>query len=162
MVVYFYGHTKSNGHFSNFYKSKFVISANVIGMSDEIEVACAEQAIMWLKALLMGDTNMAKTIAGETSPVKCKAYGRQVSPFDKVKWFEHRNKIAFEVVRLKFEDPTFKKILLATNDEIIAEASARDKIWGIGISVTNAEKGMSWKGENILGKTLMLVRNHVK
>ena len=158
MVVYFFGPTKRNGEYSNFYPSKFKISAKIVGKSEEIEVNTAEQAIMWLKALLMDDTEIASKIARECSPQKCKKYGRQVTPFDNIKWLEYRNKIAFEVLMLKFQIPELKDILLETGEEILAEASPRDKIWGIGIGVLDAEKGKKWNGENVLGNTLMRVR----
>jgi ribA/ribD-fused uncharacterized protein len=161
MVVYFYGHTKQYGYFSNFHPSKFLINASSIGQSEEIEVNCAEQAIMWLKALLMGDLICANAIAGETNPTICKKYGRQVKPFDESKWHEYRDAIAFEVLKSKFQDQQLKKWLLETGDEILVEASPKDKIWGIGISVSAAIKGEKWNGQNVLGNTLMRVRKNI-
>jgi predicted NAD-dependent protein-ADP-ribosyltransferase YbiA (DUF1768 family) len=32
-------------------------------------------------------------------------------------------------------------------------------VWGIGVSVENAKKGMKWNGLNLLGKVLMEVRD---
>ena len=161
MVVYFYGQTKHYGYFSNFYLSKFRINASVIGKSEEIEVNCAEQAIMWLKAILMGDLISANKIAVETNPAICKRYGRQVKPFDESKWLKYRDAIAFEVLRLKFQDPQLKQWLLETGNEILAEASSQDKIWGIGISVSAAIRGEKWNGQNLLGNTLMNVRQNI-
>jgi ribA/ribD-fused uncharacterized protein len=51
---------------------------------------------------------------------------------------------------------------LETGDETLAEASPRDRIWGIGISVSDAIKGKKWNGENVLGNTLMRVREHIR
>ena len=160
MVIYFYGHRSQNkyGYLSNFYPSKFVINANIINRSEETTVYNAEQAIMWLKALLMNDIKMANIIVNEPKPALCKRYGRQVKPFNETKWLKYRDKIAFEILKVKFQDPKFKKLLIATGNEIIAEAAPNDKIWGIGISETEALKGMAWNGENVLGNTLMSVR----
>ena len=161
MVLYFYGQYNSHGFLSNFYPATFIITANIIGLSQEIEVNSAEKAIMWLKALLMGDLNSASSIANESNPSICKKYGRNVKPFDNAKWHDNRDKIALEVLTLKFQHPDLKKLLLQTNLEILAEASPTDKIWGIGISSAAALKGEQWNGENILGNTLMKVRTNL-
>ena len=131
MPIYFYGHGPKNKYpyFSNFYRAKFLISAKIIGKSEETLVYSAEQAVMWLKAILMEDIKMATTIANDLKPANCKAYGRKVSPFIESRWHEYRDKIAFEVVKAKFEDTELKKLLLATGDEVIAEAAAQDKTW---------------------------------
>ena len=163
MVVYFYGHGPKSkyGYFSNFYPSKFLITAHIINRSEEITVYSAEQAIMWLKALLMNDNYHVNIIANEKSPAQCKKYGRKVSPWNQAKWEEYRDKIAFEVLKLKFEDSELKKLLLATKNETLAEAAPYDKIWGIGLNVSEALKGTTWNGENVLGNTLMLVRKNI-
>jgi len=54
-----------------------------------------------------------------------------------------------------------KKLLLETGTEILAEAAANDKIWGIGLSIVEAEKGTAWKGKNVLGNTLMQVSENL-
>ena len=164
MVVYFYGHgPKSNyGYLSNFYPSQFVVNADIINKSEQITVYTAEQAIMWLKALLMGDEYHVNAIACCCgSPWLCKKYGRRVSPWDQALWEEYRDKIAFEVLSLKFADLGLKKLLLETGTEILAEAAENDQIWGIGLSVAEAEKGTAWKGTNLLGNTLMRVRENL-
>ncbi len=51
-----------------------------------------------------------------------------------------------------------RKKLLETGTRIIVEASAKDYIWGIGISFKDAVNGDKWKGLNLLGKVLMKVR----
>ena len=160
--MYFYGHTKPNGFMSNFYPSKFTINANIIELSDTLEAETAEQAIMWFKALLMGDRKKAEAIAAEKNPAKCKKHGREVKSFDEEKWFKYRNAIAFEILKAKFQDPQLKQWLLKTGDETLAEASPRDRIWGIGISASAALRGEKWNGQNILGNTLMCVRQQIK
>ena len=48
--------------------------------------------------------------------------------------------------------------LKSTGDSILAEAAPNDLIWGIGLSVSDAQKGGIWRGSNLLGETLMKVR----
>lgn len=59
-----------------------------------------------------------------------------------------------------FEDPELKEILLATGDRIIVEASPYDRIWGVGLSEEDDDLYTgNWKGQNLLGKALMEVRD---
>ena len=57
---------------SNFYPSKFIINANIIGYDNVLEAETAEQAIMWFKGLLMGDKIRTAEIVPETNPANCK------------------------------------------------------------------------------------------
>ncbi len=75
MVVYFYGHGPKSDYryLSNFYPSEFVVNADIINKSGQITVYTAEQAIMWLKAVLMGDEYHMNAIACCCgSPALCK------------------------------------------------------------------------------------------
>ena len=51
-------------------------------------------------------------------------------------------------------------LLLDTKDAILAEASPQDKIWGIGLEENdpNSKDPESWRGQNLLGKILMQLR----
>ena len=51
--------------------------------------------------------------------------------------------------------------LLSTGNSTLAEASPRDRIWGIGLNITDAYSGKKWKGQNLLGKALMNVRDNI-
>ena len=62
------------------------------------------------------------------------------------------------------QNENLKQFLLSTKNKILAEASPYDKIWGIGMNandkdILNQDK---WKGENLLGKALMKVRDIIK
>lgn len=52
--------------------------------------------------------------------------------------------------------------LLSTDGSNLVEASPYDRIWGIGINRSDAEKGKKWKGQNLLGIALMEVREELK
>lgn len=54
----------------------------------------------------------------------------------------------------------FKK-LLETGTEVIAEAASYDRIWGIGLSATEAVKVSQWPGQNLLGQILMEIRSNL-
>ena len=58
------------------------------------------------------------------------------------------------------QNPDLKERLLSTGDAILAEASPKDRIWGIGLDAKTAS-GMepnAWPGMNLLGKALMELR----
>ena len=62
---------------------------------------------------------------------------------------------------LKFrQNPELSRMLDATGDKKIVEASPLDKIWGIGLGEKEAiaRGGRGWRGQNLLGKALMKAR----
>ena len=74
--------------------------------------------------------------------------------------------LSFEVVQkgniAKFlQNAELKKFLIGTGSKILVEASPKDNIWGIGLeeSSPDATEPHKWLGENLLGFTLMEVRD---
>ena len=64
--------------------------------------------------------------------------GQNIRPFDQAAWNAVIEEVALAAVRQKFEsDPALGEYLLATGDKRIAEASPRDRIWGIGLAASN-------------------------
>jgi ribA/ribD-fused uncharacterized protein len=162
--VYFYGHARGRHRcFSNFYPSEFSMTHEWLSPPRRFRYTWGEQAIMHAKALLMGDENAAISIMQARSPKECKALGRRVKPFDLARWKKFVAQIAFHVEACKFEqNPDLAAELEATGDLLIAEAAANDRNWGIGLSEKDAALGTPWRGENLLGETLMRVRARLR
>lgn len=144
------------GVFSNWAHSPFQPAADPL-------FPTAEHYIMWCKADLFRDAHSMHRIAAAVSPAEAKAIGRRVQGFDDAVWQARRDSIAMSALRLKFRaHPDMLKVLLDTGDAVIAEASPVDRIWGIGIDADSARAGEPWRGENVLGKALMKVREEFR
>lgn len=120
---------------------------------------------MAAKAALMGDRQIFDEIDAADDPAGVKALGRCVKNFDDQLWKEHLEEIAFEVVKQKFAaDAAARGVLLSTGDAIIAEAAPNDRIWGIGLSMTDSrvQDPAQWQGRNFLGQALMRARDHLR
>ena len=152
-MVFFWKDTEENGCFSNWYRRPFVI--------DGVQYPHVEQYMMSQKAKLFHDEVRYAAILRTENPNDCKKLGKQVTPFDPKTWDGAKYEIVKTGNRAKFEqNPDLKEKLLATGTAILAEASPRDKSWGIGKTAkTAAETDPSaWPGQNLLGKILMELR----
>ena len=121
--------------------------------------------MMYGKAKLFKDHEIAQKILTETNPVKMKAYGRKVKHFDAGVWARNREAIVHRALKAKFgQNDELKKQLLETGGTLLAEASPRDRIWGIGMGASNqlALDKSSWKGLNLLGTILTKVREELR
>ena len=151
--IFFWKDNEENGYLSNWYQRKFVI--------DDFEYLHVEQYMMSQKAKLFHDSARYTAILRATKPWECKDLGKQVTPFDAKAWNAVKYNIVKEGNRAKFEqNPDLKRMLLSTGDAILAEASPKDKIWGIGLDAQTAMKtDMSeWPGQGLLGWALMELR----
>lgn len=153
-MVFFWKDNEENGCFSNWYPRKFVI--------DDFEYLHVEQYMMAQKAKLFHDAKRYTAILRASKPWECKDLGKQVTPFDAKAW----NAVKFDVVkagnRAKYEqNPDLKAKLLSTGNAILAEASPKDKIWGIGLDADSAAVTdvSEWPGQNLLGRALMELRS---
>ena len=133
--------------------------------SNDIEYNCAEQYMMSEKAKLFKDEEIYQLILKETSPDKIKRLGRQIKNFNNREWDKNKLNIILQGNILKFsQNEDLKKFLIETGDKILVEASPYDKIWGIGLDQKNpdARNPHKWNGLNLLGFTLMKVRDIIK
>lgn len=146
-----------NGIYSNWEPSKFFWNG--------MEFNCGEQYMMYRKAEIFGDERIAKLVMEAKLPGHQKALGREVCDFDPDYWSSVCVDVMVEGLTCKFkQNPTMKEELLATGDRIIAEASPVDKIWGIGLNENDPRALLPslWLGQNLLGITLMKVRDILK
>ena len=112
------------------------------------------------KAKLFNDKVTLSKILRATEPMSIKRLGRQVRGFDGTAWDSHKYELVVQGNRLKFgQNPRLMQVLKSTSGKTLVEAAANDRVWGIGISVEDACRGVQWRGENLLGKALMVVRD---
>lgn len=168
-VIGFYSNNNSYPEFSNFYKHikfKFIIPEWCgICANREVEIDFTEKAIMLCKASIMDDELSFNKIIKSNKPMEVKMLGRKVENFNDELWKNNVCRIAKIIVFTKFSKVNgLKEKLLGTEDILIAEATERDKIWGIGMNPNNKDLyyPSKWKGSNILGWALMEARNELK
>lgn len=124
-----------------------------------------EQYMMFHKAVLFDDVNIAAEIMKLNNPRKIKALGRKVMNYKESEWDKIRYDVVVNGNYLKFsQNEILKDYLLSTGDKTIVEASPDDDIWGIGLKENhpNALHIEKWKGKNLLGYALMEVRDKLK
>lgn len=130
---------------------------------DDIMYCCAEQYMMYKKALLFKDTETANAILETSAPKEHQLLGRQVKNFNQDIWNQHAKDIVYQGNLLKFtQNPKLLDELLATGDKILVEASPIDRIWGIGLDEDAAltTPDVEWEGLNWLGEVLTRVKHH--
>ena len=61
------------------------------------------------------------------------------------------------------QNPEMREALLATGSKILVEASPLDRIWGVGLRADDAAvfNPGTWRGLNLLGLALMVVRSRL-
>lgn len=132
---------------------------------DGIEYQCAEQYMMAEKARTFGDEENLQKILSVNDPKKQKQWGRSVKDYDDQVWRQIRFDVVVKGNYAKFsQNEDLKKQLLATEDKIIVEASPYDTIWGIGLGKNDKRclDENQWRGQNLLGKAIMKVRNMLR
>jgi ribA/ribD-fused uncharacterized protein len=149
-LVLFYGQSE---FYSNWNKASFWFKG--------LHFDNGEQFMMFRKAMLFGDMDMAWKILAEPDPAEVKALGRSVSGFVEKVWVANRQRVVREGLLEKArQHPRGKAMLLATGNRILVEASGSDVIWGIGLRENDphALDPTKWRGLNELGEGWMWVR----
>ncbi|VDI02761.1 uncharacterized protein MGAL_10B004852 [Mytilus galloprovincialis] len=147
---------RSHSPYSQWYPSDFTV--------DGIKFNCAEQFMMYSKAVLFGDEQTAEKILNTSDPRTQKDLGRLVENFDKSLWDDSCSAIVERGNKAKFsQNKELKTTILKTFPKMLVEASPQDKIWGIGLEEKNplAWDCKTWKGQNLLGKALTKVRDEL-
>ena len=156
-VIGFHNPDEQYGFLSNWYLSAFTV--------DGIRFSSMEQYMMYKKAMLFGDSAIAAQIKNTDDVVTIKELGRKVSGYNDSVWNGMRQIIIYKGLLEKFrQNDDLRKALLDTGNNILAECAVKDCIWGIGLSMTDDNRNdlSSWKGQNLLGYTLMLVRDELR
>lgn len=149
--VFFWG---NESPFSNWHKIDFEV--------DGIHFNCSEQYMMYHKALLFDDVEIASQILQTKSQGKQKALGREVHNFDAQVWEDNCKRIVYNACRNKFlQNENILKYLLKTKGKTLVEASPVDAIWGIGLAENDprALDRHQWRGKNWLGEVLTQLRD---
>ncbi len=155
-VVCFHNPDEENGYLSNWYISKFTISG--------IEFSSVEQYMMYEKAIYFDDIDIASQIMNTEDVLKIKNLGRQVSGYNDTIWNGVRQIVVYEGLFAKFsQNKDLLNLLLKTDNYMIAECAVKDKIWGIGLSMSDPNRFNinKWTGKNLLGFTLIMIRSNL-
>ena len=161
--VYFWGHTpKKPGEtgaecLSQWYPSPFEV--------DGVRFATAEHYMMWGKARLFGDGEVAAKVLTAGHPKEAKDLGRKIRKFDEDTWVAERVAIVTAGNMEKFrQHPELLAFLLGTGERVLVEASPMDRIWGIGLAADDerAQDPATWRGLNLLGVALMRAREALR
>jgi len=125
----------------------------------------AEHFMMYQKASLFGDHEMAARIVDADHPFEAKTLGRKVRNFDEARWDSARFGLVVQGSVEKFsQNPELLKFLIDTGDDILAETSPTDIIWGTGCHVEDPATSQpeNWPGQNLLGFALMEARDRLR
>ena len=155
-IVCFHNPNEENGYLSNWYLSRFT--------ADGIEFSSMEQYMMSNKAIVFNDINVANQILKTTDVAVIKQLGITVANYDDNYWNGMRQIVVYDGLIQKFsQNSELKRMLADTGNSILAECAVRVRIWGIGLSMEDADRfdRTKWKGQNLLGYALMQVRNKI-
>ena len=156
-IICFHNPNEENGYLSNWYMSPFA--------ADGIRFSSMEQFMMYRKAVAFGDRDRAAQILDTEDVGRIKELGRLVSGYDDNYWNGIRQIVVYEGLYAKFsQNEELKRLLQATGRAVLAECAVKDRIWGIGLSMDDPDRldRRKWKGQNLLGYALMMVREKLR
>ena len=125
------------------------------------EYISVEQYVLRQKAFLFKDSNLIRRVMEAKTTRELKAVDVRVQNFDPSLWDEEKIKIMVAGNMLKFSQnrdlgqKLVSTMLASKQGSFLAFISPTDRIWGTGSESSNP---VHWKGENLLGKAMMMVR----
>lgn len=155
-VICFHNPDEENGYMSNWFLSDFII--------DGVKFTSMEQYMMYSKAVCFNDKVIAEQILNTQDVAHIKELGRSVLSYNENIWNGMRQIIIYEGLLAKFtQNDSICEQLKSTGNAILAECAVRDCIWGIGLAMDNPKRLdiSQWRGQNLLGYALMMVRNRI-
>jgi ribA/ribD-fused uncharacterized protein len=144
------------GPLSQWYDSPFTYE-NLNGRV--LNFKTAEHFMMYHKALVFNDKDIAEKILTSNHPKEAKELGRKVKNFDPQTWESKCLDIVTLGNYLKFNSDNYLNNYILNRkwkDLSFVEASPHDKIWGIGLHYNDSKCDdiINWDGKNYLGLCL--------
>lgn len=138
-VFFFREFEESYGFMSQWYPSAFTAPAlpSAGEMASSVTFLTTEQYMMYQKAIVFHDQEIADQIMLEAGPRKQKALGRKVKGFDPSKWDKEKEQIVEEGNWWKFtqaKEEKMRKMLLETGKRELVEVSLMHVMLAAGSS----------------------------
>lgn len=157
-VVTFYHEYEKDGYLSNLYESPFEFCGTTY--------PTGEHWMMWQKARVFRDPDMAAKIIAATDQGTVKHLGKQVHGYSDGVWDAVNQQLMRVGLRQKFvQNDRLLNNLLSTGSAVLGEAAGtNDKKWGVGFFKGNPklDDPANWYGRNLLGRTLADVRSDLR
>jgi len=159
-TIEFYSHIREWKEFSNFFPSPITY--------DGRQYPTVEHLFQAMKFMdTANGRQYAEAIRRVATPADAKALGRQRSSTARLRniidmypgvrlrpdWEEQKDRIMMDCLRLKFQIPTLRVVLLSTGDATLVEHTAKDSYWA---------DGGNGRGLNRLGQLLMQLRGEIR
>ena len=113
----------------------------------------------------IGDHHALQKGMRVSDPKLHKQYGRALKKNNASTWEHERGNIVLVGSYAKFaQNQAMQRHLLVTGNRLLAEGSPYDTIWGVGYRADheNANCPPTWRGLNLLGKALHIVRKRLR
>lgn len=128
---------------------------------DGIRFSSAGQYIVYRKCMLFDDTERAEMALDADDPVRQQRIGRSIAGFNAVMWDGRKQMIVYQAHLARFsQNEALRLLLLNTGSACLVKCGPNDLLWGCGFGTERPERldMRLWRGRNLLGFTLMEVR----
>lgn len=148
---------EDNGYLSNNYPSEFVAYGQTF--------TSMLQYMTYRKALAFGAEDKGRQVLRLNDPTRISKICASLSKIPNLFWDGQKQIIAYHGLIAKFkQNEAICHHLLATGSAVIVACFPDDPVWGIGLPRNDAESHAmeNWRGQNLLGFTLMQARNAIE